>query len=125
MQQPDTSVEAFELKSSESLKTDYGKIISALRVLKVANYDEIACFNNWPDKNAVSRRMKELETCDPPIVVKTGVKTKTSRNRNAYQYTLLTPTTKYTLPEKVVKGQTSAADFANLIIAKTTQKKLF
>jgi len=118
---PITSHEANEKVSNEMLRSIYSRIIEALKVLKLANYEEIALFLNLPDKNMVSRRAKEMEGLQ--MIYKPGSKSLTRSGRNAFQYALngsdiVVPS----LPERQPK--TTAADFANLIINKTKMGKL-
>lgn len=84
--QPETSKEANELKTFESKNKDYKKIISAYEVLGVGHYEDVAKFLGIKDFNVVSRRMKEMR--DLGILVNTGVKKLTSRNRNAFVHCL-------------------------------------
>lgn len=92
---PDTSIIAGKLKTDESKEADYKKICDALRVLRIAHYEEIATWLGWDDCNKVSRRLKEML---PPtelnpqgknLVIQTGAKGITKRNRAAYLYKLV------------------------------------
>ena len=121
--QSETSLEAYEQVSHDMLCDHYKIILKALGELKIAIAEEIATHIKAADKNMVSRRMKELEGLG--YVFKPGTKKLTKSGRNAFQYSLTgTEVTIFTLPEKkYVKGETSAADYASQIIAKTKQGK--
>ena len=94
--------------------------MGALKVLKLATYEEIAHACQFPDKNMVSRRLKELE--GEQLVYKPGTKKLTRSGRQAYQYALTnSDITLPPPPEKYVKGEPSAADYANKLIASTKQ----
>ena len=122
MELPDTSLEAYHSLTNEQLREMYIKIKWALKSLGKANYEEIATFLNLPDRNMVSRRLKEMEGLE--MIYKPGTKSLTTRKRNAYQYSIRTEETVVPQPEKFNPTETTAADFANLIIAKTKQGKL-
>lgn len=119
---PDTSLEAYDKVTPEQLRDIYIRIKNALIVLGKANYDTIAKYLRLSDINMVSRRTAEMERLK--IIYKPGTKSLTSRNRNAYDYSLTgTEVTIFTLPERYVKGETTAADYASQIIAKTKTGK--
>lgn len=120
---PDTSHAAHQSVTESMLTNHWGKILDALKVLKLATYEEIALFCRFPDKNMVSRRLKELE--GEQMVYKPGTKKPTTSGRQAYQYALRNENvTLPPPPEKYIKGQESAADIACGIIAKTKMGKL-
>lgn len=129
---PNTSHEAFEAVSETMLQNHWAKILDALKVLKLATYEELAEHIGFKDKNQVSRRLKALEL--EGLVYKPGTKKLTSSNRNAFQYALTGVAGSEILlpkkPEKYTKETVSAADIACSLIAKTTtgilkQKSLF
>ena len=124
---PTTSHEAYASMTPVILADHYQKILSSLSVLGKAIYEEIAVHNQWQDKNRVSRRIGELERMQ--LVYKTGEKKLTSSGRNANVYALVTNGQKSVEPERVDKNQTSAVDYANLLIAasgkRLVQKEMF
>lgn len=84
--QPSTSKEANDLKSVESKNKDYKRIEMAYSVIGQGHYEDVAKFLGLKDLNIVSRRMKEMR--DLGILVNTGIKKLTSRNRNAFVHCL-------------------------------------
>lgn len=123
MNLPETSHEAHAKVTKDMLTGHWGKIIDALKVLKLATYEEISRKCGFSDKNMVSRRLKELE--GEGIVYKPRTKKHTTTGRNAFQYALTgSDVVIPPLPEKYTKQTVSAADYANAIIAKTTMGKL-
>jgi DNA-binding HxlR family transcriptional regulator len=125
--QPDTSLAAYKAVTPEMLSDHHAKLISALRELGKATYEQLAKHIGWDDKNRASRRLKELES--EQVVYKTGEKKLTSSGRNANVYALVTNGQTSVEPERVDKNTTTAADFANLIIAasgkRLVQKEMF
>lgn len=120
---PETSHEAHAKVTKDMLTGHWGKIIDALKVLKLATYEEIAKSCKFPDKNMVSRRLKELE--GEGVVYKPGTKKPTTTGRNAFQYALTgSDVVIPPLPEKYTKETVSAADYANILISKTKMGKL-
>lgn len=120
---PSTSIEAFKSVNGKMLADHYQKILGALKRLNLAIYEEIAVECGFPDKNQVSRRLKELEGLE--LVYKPGTKKATSTGRMAFQYALRYSDT--VLPPKenhYREGVTTAADFASELIAKTKHQKL-
>ena len=127
---PDTS-KAAQLAVTEEMKNShYGKIIKALKALGVANYEKIANYVGFKDRNQVSRRLKEMM---PPsklnpkglnLVFQPGTKSPTSSGRAAYNYQLTGEgQAKTEIQEKTYKkGETAASDFAGQILAKTGKK---
>lgn len=115
---PRTSLDAYFALTPEKLRTDYGKIVKALQVLKEANYESIANQIGWVDKNAASRRLKELEGMG--VIYKPGRKQNTSRNRSAYTYKLVENGEVSVQTEKVMQGETVSD-----ISRKLVQKELF
>ena len=119
---PDTS-KAAQLAVTEEMKAKhYGKIIGALKVLGVANYEQIAKYVGFSDRNQVSRRLKEMEA--EMWIFKPGTKSPTSSGRAAYNYQLTGEgQAKTEIQEKTYKkGETAASDFAGQILAKTGEK---
>ncbi len=88
-QQPETSMESYRALTDEKLSKDYSDILSALKTLNKAHYEDIAIYLGWTDINKSARRMKELE--ERQQVYKTGEKKLTKRGRNAYVYCLCNP----------------------------------
>ncbi len=127
--QPKTSIDAYKSVNGKMLADHYQRILLALNRLKIAIYEEIATECGFTDKNQVSRRLKELEGME--LVYKPGTKKATSTGRMAYQYSIRTADTIVTPAEKHYReGQTTAADYASELIAKTKaaqlqQKELF
>jgi len=119
---PDTSLEAYRAVTPEQLREMYVKIQWALKSLGKANYEAIADFLNLPDRNMVSRRLKEMEGLE--MIYKPGTKSLTTRKRNAYDYSIRNSDTILPPIEKFNPTETSAADYANMIIAGTKQGKL-
>jgi predicted transcriptional regulator len=121
---PSTSHEANERMTTELRQKDYDLILGALRVLKIAIYEEIAEYLGWSDKNKVSRRQKEMVGLG--LIYNLGTKKLTKSGRNAYQYAILTPDTVIVEIQKehYAQSQTTAADYANKLIAATKQGKL-
>lgn len=121
MQLPETSHEAHEKVSNEMLRSIYQRIVDALKVLGLANYEEIALYLNVPDKNMISRRTKEMEGLQ--MIYKPGTKSLTRSGRNAFQYALTgSNVTVPALPERQPK--LTAVDFANVLINKTKMGKI-
>lgn len=119
---PQTSIDAFKSVNGKMLAEHYQKILRALNGLKLAIYEEIAIECGFPDKNQVSRRLKELEGME--LVYKPGTKKPTSTGRQAYQYSLRSPETIVPEMEKFTPPETSMADIACAIIAGTPKGKL-
>lgn len=126
---PDTSIESFKSVTPDMLSNHWGKILEALRELKLATYEEISDYCKFDDKNRASRRLKEMEGAE--LVYKPGTKKSTKSGRLAYQYALRSQDTQ--LPKKEVNysdQNPSAGDIACSIIAKSKkqvliQKQLF
>ena len=81
-----TSKEAELSKSAESKNRDYKRIEMAYAVIGQGHYEDVAKYLGLTYLNVVSRRMKEMR--DLGILVNTGIKKLTSRNRNAFVHTL-------------------------------------
>lgn len=116
---PETSLEAFNALTDEKIDTDHKSIFKALKELGSANYDQISVKLNWLDKNSVSRRLKEMEKDN--LVYKTGDKSLTSRNRNAFVWKVVLNGEKSIEPEKLLPGKSIGEFAANL----TNQGSLF
>jgi DNA-binding Lrp family transcriptional regulator len=119
--QPETSKAAFLALHPDKLLKDYKLIKIALQKLGEANYEKIASYLNITDLNVISRRTKEMEKLG--IIYKPGTKSKTSRNREAYNYRLVLNGEVSFTPEKIDKTQKSAGEYAKAILA--TQPELF
>lgn len=117
---PDTSHEAYRALTPEKLSKDYSDIISALRVLREATYEEIVTQLGWKDLSKCSRRMKELQSMQ--LIYKPGKKKLTSRNRFAYTYKLVLNGEKSAEPEKMIEGK-SVSEISKDI--QLVQKSLF
>jgi hypothetical protein len=115
---PDTSLAAHKAVHAEMKNSHYGKIIGALKVLGVANYETIAKYVGFKDRNQVSRRLKEMEGL--LLVFKPMTKSSTSSGRAAYNYQLTGDSQPKTDNEAIAyrKGVPNAADYA-LDIAKS------
>ena len=119
---PQTSLDAWRSMDGKILADHYCKILTALDLLGTAIYEEIATQAGFTDKNQVSRRLAELERME--MVYKTGDKGLTKSNRQAFKYKIRTQFTIVPEIEKFTPPQTTAADYANMIIANTKQQKL-
>lgn len=119
----ETSQEANTLKTQDSKQRDWDKIIAALQVLGMANYEDIAEYNNWTDKNVCSRRLLELcpATDTNPkgkgLIYNTGLKNLTKRNRKAFMYAIKSDGSKESEVEfNYRKDKVTSTDYANKII---------
>lgn len=120
-QQPDTSLDAYEQVTPKMLSEHWSKILSAIKVLKLATGEEIAKEANM-DYHQVMRRVSEMERAE--ILYKPGSKKNTSTGRQAYQYAIRGEDVEVpALPEKYTKGTTTAADHASFLIASHDHKK--
>lgn len=119
---PETSHAANREMTKEIREQHHALIIQSLEKLGEAIYEDIANHIGM-DRHQVGRRLKELVDAGKIYnTLKTGL---TSKGRKANKYSLRTPTT--VLPPKethYMEGQTTASDYANLIIAGTKQGKL-
>jgi len=113
---PDTSIAAGKAAHAEMKNSHYGKIIGALKVLGVANYETIAKYVGFKDRNQVSRRLKEMEGL--LLVFKPMTKSNTSSGRQAYNYQLTGDSQPKTDEQEKVykKGEMSATDYAAVLI---------
>ncbi len=126
---PETSLEAYERITKEGAReTTYLKIIKALQKIGEGNYEAIAKAADEKE----SRIWKRLgEVRDMGIIFDTGKRTLTKDNNNSMVYALSNQKENYVNvkpPERIIKNQTSAADYACAIIAKgkkLTQQTLF
>jgi len=123
MKQPETSMEAFNEFTELMREKDHDLIMGALSVLKQANYEQIAQYLGWGDRNKVSRRLKELELGKK--IYKKGDKSLTSSKRNAYIYRVVSNGEISERKEKVERKVKSASDYALRIINSCTQPTLF
>lgn len=80
----ETSLQAYRQLSDETKQRHMDKIIEALKELGKGNYDTIAQRIGFADRNAISRRTKEMEIAG--LIRKTGTKSLTSRQRQAFDY---------------------------------------
>lgn len=122
MQVPETSLAAYRSMDGKILAEHYQRCLNSLNSLGIAIYEQIADHAGFTDKNSVSRRMKELEIME--LVYKPGTKGLTKSGRQAYQYKLRSKDTVVPVMENTISRETSAADYANMIIAGTKQGKL-
>ena len=120
---PQTSLDAWRSMDGKILADHYCKILTALDLLGTGIYEEIATQVGFTDKNQVSRRLAELERME--LVYKTGEKGLTKSNRQAFKYKIRTKETIVPTIEKFTPPDTTAADFANMIIAQTKLGKAF
>jgi len=113
---PDTSLAAGRLFTDDMKNTHYKKIIGALKVLGVANYETISKFLGMIDRNQISRRMKEMEGLG--LVFKPTSKSPTSSGRMAYNYQLTgtQPTTEIQEKNLYKSKETTATEHASKII---------
>ena len=123
MKQPETSMEAFNEFTELMREKDHDLIMGALSVLKQANYEQIAQYLGWGDRNKVSRRLKELELGKK--IYKKGDKSLTSSKRNAYIYRVVSNGEISERKERVERKVKSASDYALRIINSCTQPTLF
>lgn len=119
---PDTSLQAYHSMDGKILAEHYQRILSTLKMLNTAIYEEIATAAGFTDKNQVSRRLKELEIME--LVYKTGTKGLTKSNRQAYHYKLRSADTIVPEMENKVHEEIVPAYFASLLVAGTKQGKL-
>lgn len=121
---PDTSIAAGKAAHAEMKNSHYGKIIGALKVLGVANYETISNYIGWKDRNRSSRRLKEMECL--MLVFKPMTKSPTSSGRAAYNYQLTGESQPKTEVEAVTykKGVENVTDHARHIL-KIAQPELF
>jgi len=123
MQVPQTSHDAYQSVDGKMLADHYQRILQAIKRLDIGIYEQIADEAGFPDKNQVSRRLKELEVME--LVYKPGTKGLTKSNRQAYHYKLRTPDTIVPIIENHYReGVTTASDYAAELIAKTKQQQL-
>lgn len=120
---PQTSLDAWRSMDGKILADHYCKILTALDLLGTGIYEEIATQVGFTDKNQVSRRLAELERME--LVYKTGEKGLTKSNRQAFKYKIRTKETIVPNIEKFTPPDTTAADYANMIIANTKLGKAF
>lgn len=121
-QNPQTSLDAYRSMDGKILCEHYQRVLNALNSLYIGIYEQIADKAGFTDKNQVSRRLKELEGME--LVYKPGTKGLTKSGRQAYQYKIRTKDTIVPQLEKFIPQETSTADYANLIIAKTKSGKI-
>lgn len=86
--QPETSRAAYRELSAEGVRNMYARIVEALKVLGIANYEELSDYLQCREPNIISRRLAEMERFEPPLIFKPGAKRKTKRNRDAFVYQL-------------------------------------
>jgi len=119
---PQTSHDANKSATLEMRQRHWDKIKEALSVLNLATGEQIAEQANM-DYHAVMRRLSEMERLE--MVYKPGGKIPTKTGRNAYQYAIRTPDTIVPIIENHYReGETTAADYAAELIAKTKQQQL-
>ena len=121
---PDTSLAAGRQFTGVMKKTHHLKIISALQVLGVANYEKISIWLGMKNANQISRRLKEMELLE--LVFKPGSKSSTTSGRAAYNYQLTGNQPKTEVKnERVMQGD-GIADFSRKIdsITKSVQGRL-
>ncbi len=125
---PDTSLIADKLMTKELREDDWNKILEALDYFpNGAIYTDIATHIGWSDKNKVSRRMKEILDMDNSPIYLTGEKRNTPSNRPAmiYKKLLSGEQPPITPPkEHYMEGQTTAGDYASMLVAGSKEGKL-
>ncbi len=123
---PTTSHEANKSMTKELRAADHAKILEAMEALGgFTIYTEVATYLGWSDKSKVSRR--NIEILRDGKIYLTGNKRLTPTNRNAQEYGIVKEGTVIpAIPEKehYMANQTSAADYANLLIAGSKEGKL-
>jgi len=120
--QSDTSRLSFEkIMAPGARDNHYRKIIAALQVIGDGTSWEISAQANIkPDQ--VWKRQHEL--VDAGIIFDTGLRRNSPDNNPAMVYSLVSNKEKYKdvpKPERVSKSDTTAADFANMLIAKNSK----
>ncbi len=92
---PDTSIIAGRSFTEAMKKTHYYKIVQALQVLGVANYETIGNFLGMRNNVQIARRLKEMSPPDPVtnpkglnLIFQPGSKSNTKSGRQAYDYQL-------------------------------------
>lgn len=117
---PETSHLANEQMTSDIRKQHHALILKSIEELGEAIYEVIA-WHCGMDRHQVGRRLKELvDEGKIYNTLKTGL---TSKNRKANKYAIRTSETVLPTTEKFNPTETTAADFANMIIAGTKQQK--
>ncbi len=127
---PETSLEAYQRIMHPGVReTTYKKIIQALKVIGEGNYEKIAAAA-FEKESRIWKRLGELRNMG--VIIDTGKRTLTKDNNNSMVYALFSDADKYAdipKPEGIKKDTTTAADYANMIIAKAgkklVQKELF
>ena len=128
---PNTSLEAYynRIVDTGARETTYKKILDALKKIGEGNYELIAAAANEKESR-IWKRIGELRK--DGLVIDTGKRMQTKDNNASMVYALFMDAEKYkdvAKPEGFKKNQTTAADFANMIIAKNSkplvQKELF
>lgn len=83
---PDTSRSAFEAKKA-TIESDWQRIVKALQVIGVGNYQQIAKQAHMGDV-AVNRRLSEMRKGDKPLVKRLETKSDTTSGNKARNYCL-------------------------------------
>ena len=122
--QSDTSRLAFDkIMAPGARNNHYRKILSALQVIENGTSWELATQAGMkPDQ--VWKRIPELIASE--IVFDTGLRRNSPDGNKAMVYALVSEKEKYKdvpKPERVLKSDMTAADFANLLIAKNSKAK--
>lgn len=120
---PSTSKEAYKLAKLGLIDSHKQKILEALAVVGIANYEVIAA-KAGIEKHACMRRLSELER--EQKVYKPGTKSKTKTDRQAYDYALTSGYLQKTETKTPYSdGQKTAAEYAGELIKSCKQPTLF
>lgn len=125
---PDTSLAAAKSFTEPMKQTHYNKIIEALKVLGVCNYETIGDYLGMRNNVQIARRLKEMmpPSIDNPkglnLIFQIGSKSPTKSGRMAYNYQLTgtqPKTDNETKTEKPLKGK-SVSDYSKTLIKQPT-----
>lgn len=126
---PETSMQAYERIMQEGAReTTYRKIINSLETIGEGNYEKIA-FQANERESRIWKRLCDLRNMG--IIFDTGKRILTQSKCNSMVYALFPHKEKYVNvkpPERMVKHEISAADYACAILAKSKkpiQPRLF
>lgn len=122
MQLPQTSHDAGKSMTKELREQHHAKILKSIEALGEAIYEVIA-WHCGMEKHQVGRRLKELVDAGKIYnTLRTGI---TATGRKANMFAIRKPDTVLPTTEHHYReNETSAADFASELIAKTKQGKL-
>lgn len=120
---PDTSLSAYKQAKMGLIDSHKKKILEAMQVVGIANYEVIAAKAGL-DRHACMRRLGEMEK--DQVIFKPGTKTPTKSGRMAYDYCLTSSNTKR-VEKTSIKEERSMHEFAEDIIKATNsiQRSIF